>query len=66
MFLLSILGAILPIFPGFVFFFIGIILLSWIIPNIRKHIENLLDKNPKVKRYVMKIEKRLKKIFKQH
>ncbi|WP_119328742.1 hypothetical protein [Cysteiniphilum halobium] len=61
LFTLALLGAILPIIPGFVFFFAGIIVLSWLIPPVRQWLHRLLHRFPKLEKHVLKAEEKLKK-----
>ncbi|WP_158107024.1 hypothetical protein [Caedibacter taeniospiralis] len=63
LFSLALLGAILPIIPGFVFFFAGIIVLSWIIPSMRKLLHQLLHRFPRVEKHILRAEEKLKKWF---
>ena len=63
---LSILGAFLPIIPGFVFFFAAIIMLSWIFPPIERKIHKLLAKFPRLKKHTDKAEALLKKWFRHN
>ncbi|WP_440616079.1 hypothetical protein [Cysteiniphilum sp. 6C5] len=63
LFALALLGAVLPIIPGFVFFFAGIIVLSWLVPPIRKWLHKLLHRFPRLEKHVLKAENKLKKWF---
>ncbi|WP_119343897.1 hypothetical protein [Facilibium subflavum] len=63
-FFIAFLGALLPIIPGFVFFFLGIIILSWSIPFVQRWLHKLLHKFPKLEKHVLKAENRLKKWLK--
>ena len=63
LFALALLGAILPIIPGFVFFFAGIIVLSWLIPAVRRLLHKFLHRFPRLEKHVLRAEEKLKKWF---
>ena len=63
LFAFATLGAILPILPGFIFFFAGVIVLSWLFPSVRKVLHKLLHRFPKLEKHVIKAEEKLKKWF---
>ncbi len=64
LFAFALLGAILPIIPGFVFLFAGIIVLSWTFESVRNWLHKLLHRFPHIEKYVLKAEEKLKKWLK--
>lgn len=64
LFAIALLGAILPILPGFIFFFAGIIVLSWAFPGVRRLLHKMLHHFPRLERHIISAEKKLKKWFK--
>ncbi|MFZ9035011.1 MAG: hypothetical protein ACO2ZM_02675 [Francisellaceae bacterium] len=63
LFALALLGAVLPILPGFVFFFAGIIVLSWASPLVERWFNRLLRPHPRLHGWIIQAENKLKKWF---
>jgi len=61
--IVGLVGFALPFLQGFLFLFIGLILLSIASPTARSWIEHYTRKYPKVHAWVEKMEKRITKII---
>jgi CHASE2 domain-containing sensor protein len=58
--LLALAGAFFPIIPGFVFFFVGLILLSFDFPFMNKPSEYIKKRFPKARESIEKAEKNVR------
>ncbi len=61
--LLGIIGLVLPFLQGFLFLFIGILLLSLYMPSLREWIERRTKPYPKVYAFVVKADQWIEKII---
>ena len=62
---IGLIGIFLPIVPGFIFLFSGIIILSWEISAIKRLRNKALTRFPKLEKHVLKAEKILEKWFRK-